>query len=424
MMQQGADLVSGTDPVRFVCAGMGGYAWSIAQRFLEQDALPSPDAKLVAMCDPAVGQFADRVAMLDQRGIKCYPDYQQMLSAEKADAVWLPIPIHLHLPFTEQALSSGLNVVTEKPVAGSVQEVDRMIAARDRAGKEVLVGFQDIYAAPTVPAKRLILDGALGRITHATVHASWPRDLAYFGRNKWAGAIRVGNDWVLDSPVQNAISHYLNLCLFLLGTTPATSSQPVEIEAELYRANSIENFDTCALRITLAGGIKLLVFFTHADTHMHGATVHIQGERGQLRIDDDGFALTGEHTAHWPQDQNKHASMIRNISQRFRGSLGPDRAVATLEIARVHTTIINAASQCAPITPFGAQRVHDAVVGQTPAGQDRVMRAVDGVTDVMLRCVEKRQLPSELGDVAWASPGGRMAIDQYSHFPGPFTSQR
>jgi predicted dehydrogenase len=397
--------------VRMACAGIGGYAWSIAQQMMA--ASGEGNIQLVAMCDPALDQFADRVSKLESLGINAYSSFERMLETEQCDAVWLPLPIHLHRPFTETALSRGKHVVTEKPAAGSLQDVDAMIAARDNAKREVLVGFQDIYAAPTVPAKQAVLDGAIGQVKYATVHASWPRDLTYFGRNKWAGAIKVGDTWVLDSPLQNAISHYLNLAVFLLGGSVHESASPTEVEAELYRANDIQNYDTCALRLHLSSGIPVIVFFTHADREHVDATVVLQGSAGSLTVNSQGYRIDSTHAKQWPADERKHANMLRNVARHLRGQ-AHDGAVATLEMARIHTTIVNGVSEAALIMPFDRGLVTEAATGE-----GKVLKAVPGLKQVMLRCVAERKLPSELGDVAWAKKGGTKRLANYNAFAGP-----
>ncbi|MBC7782731.1 MAG: Gfo/Idh/MocA family oxidoreductase [Burkholderiales bacterium] len=401
------------EPLKFLSTGIGGYAWSIAQHLLTADAAAEPVIRLLAMCDPAPEKFPDRVALLESRGVRTYRSFEEMIEQENAEAVWLPIPIHLHRPFAEKALARGLHVVTEKPAAGCLQDVDAMIAARDAAKRDVLVGFQDIYASQTMPAKRALLDGAIGKITHGTVHASWPRDLKYYSRNQWAGALRVKETWVLDSPLQNAISHYVNLALFLMGDAPATSAAPTRVEAELYRVNKIENYDTCALKITLTAGSTLTVFLTHASSDLVEPVVSLYGTHGRLLADNNRYVLTGEPPNVWEPDGRKHQHMVETICSHFRGEPHAG-AVATLDIARIHTMITNAASEAAPITVVGGDDALE-LTQDRPAG----MCAIRDVAKVMDRCIAQRKLPSQLGDVRWARPGGAMDLAGYQIFKGP-----
>src|SRR5665213_934650 len=203
-------------PVLFGLTGLGGYAgWACDQLLAEQ----------TTPVDPS------------------YPPI-------KLVAVWLPLPIDLHRTFTEKCLMAGKAVLVEKPAAGSIDDVDAMIAARDRTGLLTAVGFQNLFDPAVWAVKKRLLDGAIGQVRSASVLACWPRSQAYFNRAPWAGKLQHNGVWVLDSPANNAMAHFLNLALFLLGSTQVDSANPITVEAELYRANSIENYDTCSVSYT------------------------------------------------------------------------------------------------------------------------------------------------------------------------------
>lgn len=116
--------------------------------------------------------------------------------------------------------------------------------ARDAAKLPVGIGFQDTHADTTSQLKRRLLDGELGDIKHATVYACWPREDAYYGRASWAGAMKRNGVWVLDSPANNAISHFIMWPLFVMGPTMSEAAVPQRIEAELYRAGRASNAST------------------------------------------------------------------------------------------------------------------------------------------------------------------------------------
>src|SRR5207248_1885474 len=144
-------------------------------------------------------------------------------------------------------------------------DLDSMRAAAEMAGLTLAFGYQDIYLPITMQLKRAILDGRLGKVQSGAVHMGWPRGKRYYDRATWAGKFKRGDVWVMDSPANNAMAHYINLPLFLMGPSPLESAQPVAVEAELYRANpTIENFDTISMRVHLEGGATLLVNQTHA----------------------------------------------------------------------------------------------------------------------------------------------------------------
>jgi len=82
------------------------------------------------------------------------------------------------------------------------------------------VGFQDAYTQTTAKLKSRILAGEWGVIRSVRVIGAWPRPASYYQRNSWAGRIRVGESWVLDSPISNGLAHFLNLALYLAGPAP------------------------------------------------------------------------------------------------------------------------------------------------------------------------------------------------------------
>lgn len=407
--------MDGTKPIRFLSTGLGGYAWNIA-RLLNRVGTDSGEAvQLVAVSEPAPDRFARQAAELESRGVKIYSDFDLMLAREKADAVWLPLPIHLHRSYCERALAKGLHVVTEKPAAGSIQDVDAMIDAEAKANRHVLIGFQDIYGVHTLPTKKLLSDGAIGKLEHVSVYASWPRDLNYYARNNWAGTLQVDGVWVLDSPLQNAISHYLNLAMFLIGPTPHQSAVPVELDVELYRANEIQNYDTCAMRIRFDDAPPILVVLTHAAQLNQEAVVEIYGSKGALRVDAQGCTFRGSSSQSIPLDPDRHRSMVNVIAEQLKGQLDLSKhAVANLAMARLHTIIVNGASEATAVKTIDPAYIH-----QKHLDAGGVCLAIKGIETVMRRCVEGRALPSELGDVPWASPAGHFDVRNYREFKGP-----
>jgi len=103
-------------------------------------------------------------------------------------------------------LAAGKAVMCEKPPAGSVDDLDAMIAARNREKLPCAVAYQDIDHPATFLLKQRILAGSIGKLRSPSVMACWPRDDKYYGRNTWAGRIRCGAIGVMDSPAINGDS--------------------------------------------------------------------------------------------------------------------------------------------------------------------------------------------------------------------------
>ena len=400
------DHMSEPPLLRFGLAGLGGYAGHVCDRILGNAQAADGTAQLVAVSDPEFERFPRRVGQLRARGVEVVRDFADLL-ARPIDAVWLPLPIDLHLPFTEAALSAGKAVICEKPAAGCVDDVDKMIAARDRAGLPVAIGFQDLYQPEVARLKRRLVDGEFGRPRSARLIGCWPRSEHYFTRNDWAGRCRRDGRWVMDSPASNALAHFLHLTLFLLGGDGMSeSAQPTSVDAELYRANRIENYDTCSLRFMVTPAVPVLVAFTHACATPIDPVVTIETERAQItyvsgrRIE---IHRAGSEVETLPLCNNPHKHMLASFRDWVRQ--GPDGKLnSTLEMARAHVVAVNAASEAAPVVDVPAQYIKS-----IPAPDGTKMHVIDDIVEAMRVCVSGECSLEQTGLAPWARPPVRSS---------------
>jgi predicted dehydrogenase len=371
-----------SDKIILGITGLGGYAGQMLDWLLETDGAAS-GVQIGAICEPQVELFPTTAAELARRGIPIRTSYADFL-AEKLDAVYLPLPIHLHRQYTEQALGARKPVLCEKPAAGCIDDVDAMIAARDRARLPAAIAFQHVYQPSVRRAKQRLLAGEFGAVRRASVMGCWPRNEEYFRRNDWAGKISLHGQMVSDSPANNAMAHYIHLCLFLLDSRPRT------VEAELYRANSIENYDTCSLRVTLEDGIQMLVGLTHASARQVDVEIVIHTDRGELRC------VAGDRIEFHANNRSEtmllekplQAAMFRGFAEYVRS--GNDDGVGTLEMARRHSAVIGAASQ-SPIVDVPANRVGG-------------VQAIAGIEEILRQSVEAGHMLYESRLTPWARP--------------------
>ena len=405
-------------PVQFAMVGLGGYAKFVCELLLEfsgrAEAGITP-INLLAVCEPDQATHAKEIAALRDRGVKVFDRYENLL-AEPIDAVWLPLPIDLHRPFTEQALEAGKHVLCEKPAAGCVDDVDAMIAARDRSGKLVAIGYQDIYDPATLQLKRLLLGGVIGKIRRAVVWACWPRNRHYWQRSAWAGCMQRHGDWIMDSPPNNALAHQVNLMPFLLGDALWTSAIPTHVEAELYRAAAIENYDCGALQIAMAGGVELLALLTHACGQQIGPIVTIEGDEGVVRGDADSFVIESSQateTIARGSNSERNAHVLTRFASAIRSPQKGDVQPCTLEIARVQSVITSAASQACPVSNVPDSHI---VMVEHEGG---LVRAIGGIEKIFEGCAKHFQLPYKAKAAPWTRLAAGINVGGYNHFAGP-----
>ncbi len=400
------------DVIRIGLTGLGGWAGSMCDRILA--GAESAGIRLAAVCEPQPRQFPDKLAQLKLKQIDVVTDFQQLLDTD-IQAVCLPLPIDLHRPYTEAALGAGKAVLCEKPAAGCVDDVDGMIAARDHAARPVAIAFQDVYQPAALALKRRLVAGEFGAIRSAAVIGCWPRGQGYYGRNGWAGRLRHNAQWVLDSPANNALAHYIHLALFLIGADPLESARPLLVEAELYRANLIENYDTCSLRVTVDGGGQLLVGLTHACARSIDPEVVLHAAEAEIRY------VPGRHieirTAAgiqtMPLLSQAHIPMLATFGQWVRQ--GPNSAPGgTLEMARVHTVVVNGASESAPIVDVPGEFI------ETVRDRDGMaLRCITGIEAALQDCAARGCLLHESRLMSWSRPAGSRRTRPYAHFGGP-----
>ncbi len=412
-------------PVVTGLVGLGGYARNIRSLLLSERGQAGEADKqvvhLAAACSSNPSRHPEAVAELEANGAKIVPDFDAMLAMPEIEAVWLPLPIDLHVPFTEKALAAGKAVMLEKPVAGCVQDVDRLIAARDKAGLPVLIGFQDNYDPVNMQFKKRLLAGAIGNIRSATVWCIWPRDSRYYGRASWAGAMKKDGAWVMDSPANNAMAHFINIALFFLGKQPNDAAAIEQVEVELYRVNPIENYDTISMRLTVEGGVPILFHLTHAAREGHNPRIRILGDAGEANWIHDGpvtvspsapakadLALAAE------RHKRPQLFMAERFTKLIRGIEDDEVPMATLESARAQVLAINGASEATKI-----KALPESAYDKLPHEEGSTLRAIPGIEQAFVKCTEQGKMLHESGLYDWTVPAGTKNLVGYKQFSGP-----
>lgn len=125
------------------------------------------DARIYAVCDN-VRETAE-LRKRQWKAEKAYLDYRDLLDDPKIDAVEILTPHLLHEPMVLAAAAAGKHIAVQKPMTTSLESADRMIAAARRAGVVYKVSDGYVWYPPTVMAKKLIEDGAIGTPTNLKI---------------------------------------------------------------------------------------------------------------------------------------------------------------------------------------------------------------------------------------------------------------
>jgi len=399
-------------PVSLVLAGIGGMGGVYVEELLKHE---DEGRFLVAgLVDPEPGRCR-QLGELTGRGLPVFTRLEDFYaSGRTADLAVISSPHQFHAAQTVLALERGSYVLCEKPTAGTIGEARVMAVAEKRPGRWAAIAYQWSFSAAVQAAKADILAGVYGRPRRARCLYTWPRDKAYYGRNGWAGRIRLDDgSWVLDGPANNAMAHDLHNMLYLLGPDVRAAARPVSIQAELYRAYPIENYDTAAARIGLEDGTPLMFWFSHAAGLDRGPRLRMAFEQGVLAADRRGGGLGGELAdgavrAYGDPD----LTPMKKLWDAVGGAAGGPKPVCCVEAASAQTLAVNGMQAGAEaIVDFPARMKREEPCG----GSSRIW--VEGLDEALEAGFESGRLPSEIGTIEWARPGRAVDLADLE-FPG------
>ena len=95
---------------------------------------------------------------------RAYGSYEELVNDPEIDAVYNPLPNHLHVPWTIRAAEQGKHVLCEKPIALTADEARRLIAVRDRTGVKMQEAFMVATHPQWLKTRDLVREGRIGEL--------------------------------------------------------------------------------------------------------------------------------------------------------------------------------------------------------------------------------------------------------------------
>ena len=120
---------------------------------------------------------------------KAYGSYEELLKDGEVEAIYNPLPNHLHVPWSIKSAEAGKHVLCEKPISLTVAEAKTLIAARDRTGVKIGEAFMVKTHPQWLRTREIIRGGAIGKLQSAMcVFSYFNRDPANVRHNvEWGG---------------------------------------------------------------------------------------------------------------------------------------------------------------------------------------------------------------------------------------------
>lgn len=172
-------------PVRWGVLG----AANIAVKYVTPAMQASPLTPTIAI---ASRSREKATAAAERLGIpRAYGSYEDLLADPDVEAIYNPLPNHLHVPWTIRAADAGKHVLCEKPIAMSAAEARELVAARDRNGVQIAEAFMVRVHPRWNAVKELVDAGRIGQLVQIAGHFSYNMSSPANVRNvlEWGGGV-------------------------------------------------------------------------------------------------------------------------------------------------------------------------------------------------------------------------------------------
>jgi predicted dehydrogenase len=182
---------------------------------------------------------------------KAYGSYEELLADSDVDAIYNPLPNHLHVPWSIRALEAGKHVLCEKPIALTAAEAQKLLdAARERPQLKVMEAFMYRHHPQWQRARQLVADGEIGELRTIQSFFSYynadPADIRNVAEFGGGGLMDIG-------------CYTISLSRFIFGAEPRRVCGIVEYDPEFETdrlASGVLDFGrgtstfTCATQLT------------------------------------------------------------------------------------------------------------------------------------------------------------------------------
>ncbi|HEY3332459.1 MAG TPA: Gfo/Idh/MocA family oxidoreductase [Capsulimonadaceae bacterium] len=236
------------------------------------------NATLVACCDIIPERATDFGAKYGIDPSHIHTTVEAFLNDPAVQAVSVCTPSGLHADVAIAALDAGKPVIIEKPMDVTVAACDRLVDAQKRTGLQLGVISQHRFDEASVVARKLIDEGAIGKLFLVEAQIKWHRTQEYYDSGDWRGT------WALDGggALMNQGVHTVDLMRWLAG--------PVNTVYAVARTAAHERVETedvvCATLTFESGAIGNLVASTAAYPGFP-ATLSLHGTLGSIVISGD-----------------------------------------------------------------------------------------------------------------------------------------
>jgi predicted dehydrogenase len=196
-----------------------------------------------------------------------YGSYEALLADPAIDAVYIPLPNHLHVPWSIRAADAGKHVLCEKPIGMNAAEARALVAVRDRTGRRIQEAFMVRTHPQWLTAVNMVRAGRLGDVRAMSGMFSYMNTDAANIRNR----PEAGGGALMDIG-----------CYFVMTSRWVFGGEPVRVAATLEADPAFQVDRLASMVLEFRAGTFVGTCATQAAPYQR---VHILGTRGRLEIE-------------------------------------------------------------------------------------------------------------------------------------------
>ena len=171
--------------------------------------------EIAAVCDVLPEKMEELLAkyeLQDDQTIKRYTDYKEMVIREKPELVSIATESGIHAEIALFCIEQGVNVIIEKPMAMSIEDADKIIAAAEAKNVKVSACHQNRFNVAIQKLRGALEAGRFGKLSHGSIHVRWNRNHGYYDQASWRGT------WEQDGgALMNQCIHGIDLLRWMMG---------------------------------------------------------------------------------------------------------------------------------------------------------------------------------------------------------------
>ena len=253
-------------PVRYAVVGLG----HIAQVAILPAFAHAKNSELVALI---TGDPLKEKKLAKKYGVPAfhYDEFEQAVSEQQIEAVFIALPNTQHRPFTERAARAGVHVLCEKPMATTEQDCRAMIAACAKADVRLMIAYRLHFAPAHLEAIALARSGKLGDLRYFS---------SIFGSQVEPGNIRT-DPQDGGGPLRDLGVYCINAARYFF------DAEPVEVRAVTLSKRGDRRFgkvEEMASALLVFPGERVAQF-TASFGSTHVGSLELVGAKGTLRLD-------------------------------------------------------------------------------------------------------------------------------------------